>query len=158
MDLFCSLLAPNWQTTGYEISKKVIVSLIFATTLLFYLAKSYEIVTQISFFVKMKYLFFLLGFYLLSLSCLPCSDSKVSNTDIGVTISAADKHQLNDHSSEVCTPFCICSCCAASVFYSHVSIVQVDKVLFPSKKYSLFLEENITDIHNSIWQPPQIAA
>jgi hypothetical protein len=108
----------------------------------------------------MKFLFLFLGFYLLGLSCLPCSDSKECSTDTGVTVtfSAVNNHQEHNHTREACTPFCTCSCCAASVFYSPLNKIQVIKAIFPSEKYPLFQEDNISDTLNSIWQPPKIAA
>ncbi len=95
---------------------------------------------------------------MLYLSLLPCEDSIECNKKTEFSIAANDNHQQHKHQSEACTPFCTCSCCAASAFYSPLNKVQVIKAIFPSEKYPLFQEDNITDTHNSIWQPPKIAA
>ncbi|MFN0082269.1 MAG: hypothetical protein ACKVOM_07085, partial [Ferruginibacter sp.] len=52
----------------------------------------------------MKATFFILGFFLLYLSSLPCGDSKECNAKTPVEISANDNHQQHNHESEACTP------------------------------------------------------
>jgi len=106
----------------------------------------------------MKFLFFFLGFFLLYLSCLPCSDSTECNAKAEVKISASTNHQEHNHTKEACTPFCTCSCCAASAFYSVSSKIQVTKVIFRSEKYPLYNVAFNTGVYYSIWQPPKLAA
>lgn len=106
----------------------------------------------------MKILFLFLGFYLIGLSCLPCNDSKECSEETEMAISAVNNQQEHNHTKEACTPFCTCSCCAVSGFYSPVNKVQVVKAVFLREKYPLFQEDNISTAHNTIWQPPKIAA
>lgn len=105
----------------------------------------------------MKFLFFIMGFFLLYLSCLPCGDSKECNVKTPVEISATDNHQQHNHPAEICTPFCICSCCAASAFYSTFSKAQVNKIVFQSQKYPLYNVAFNTEAHYSIFQPPKLS-
>jgi hypothetical protein len=105
----------------------------------------------------MKFFFFIMSFFFLYLSCLPCGDSKECNIKAPTEISAADNHQEHNHAAEICTPFCTCSCCAASAFYSPFSKTQVNKVILFSQKFPLYNVAFTTEAHISIWQPPKIS-
>lgn len=105
----------------------------------------------------MKFLFSILSLFMLYMSCLPCGDSKECNIKTEAKISATDNHQQHEHQSEACTPFCTCSCCAASAFYSPLSKIQASKILLLSEKHLLLNEDAKTDIFSSIWQPPKIS-
>ncbi|KIC89875.1 DUF6660 family protein [Flavihumibacter sp. ZG627] len=105
----------------------------------------------------MKFLFSFLTFFLLYLSCLPCSDSTECNAKAEAKISATDNHQQHRHDAEACTPFCTCSCCASSAFYSPFSKAQVNKVMLSSEKFPLYNVAFTTEAHNCIWQPPKLS-
>ena len=94
---------------------------------------------------------------MLYLSCLPCGDSKDCNIKVPTEISATDNHQQHNHDTETCTPFCTCSCCAASAFYSTFSRTQATKVVLQSEKYPLYNVAFNTEAHYAIWQPPQLS-
>jgi hypothetical protein len=114
--------------------------------------------TQDAMFATMKFLFLFLAFYLLCLSCIPCSDSKECNVSSVVEISPLNNHQEHNHSNEVCTPFCTCSCCSVSAFYSPFNKVQFVKIDFQSEKYPLHNENFNSEVSYSIWQPPKLNA
>ena len=105
----------------------------------------------------MKLFTFIMSFFLLYLSCLPCCDSKECNVKAPVEISANSNHQQHNHNSEICSPFCTCSCCATSAYYAPFSTAQVSKIVFQSEKYPLFNVALNAEAHYSIWQPPQIS-
>lgn len=98
-----------------------------------------------------------MGVFLLYLSCLPCGDSRECNSKAEVKISVANNHQQHKHNTEACSPFCSCSCCAASAFYSPLSKAQLNKVEFQSEKYPLYNVAFSTEAQNSIWQPPKLS-
>jgi hypothetical protein len=102
----------------------------------------------------MKIVFFILGFLLLYLSCLPCGDSVECNDQTEMKITAADNQ--HEHQSEACTPFCTCSCCAVSAFYSFYKF-PASKIVFLSEKFLLLNEDADTEVFSSIWQPPQLS-
>ena len=108
-------------------------------------------------FATMKFLFTLLAFFMVYLSCLPCGDSVECNSKAQTKISAATSHQDHQHNNEVCTPFCTCTCCAASAFYSANSKTDAVKSVFSSEKYPLFNIAFHTESYDNIWQPPKIA-
>jgi len=94
---------------------------------------------------------------MLYLSFLPCGDSIECNAQTELSIKANDNHQQHEHQSEACTPFCTCSCCAASAFYSPLSKIHASKIVLLSEKHPLLNEDAKTDIFSSIWQPPQLS-
>jgi hypothetical protein len=106
----------------------------------------------------MKFLFGFLAIFLLYLSCLPCGDKVECSAKAQVKISTSTNHQDHKHSSEACTPFCNCSCCAASAFNAPLLKVQAAKIYFQSVKFPLHNEDCNTEVFYSIWQPPKIAA
>lgn len=105
----------------------------------------------------MKFLFTFLGFFMMYLSCLPCGDGVECNTNAVAKISAAIDHHDHEHSKEVCTPFCTCTCCAVTVFYSAGSPIKAAQTECSSGKYPLFNMAIHTEVYDKIWQPPKIA-
>jgi hypothetical protein len=79
------------------------------------------------------------------------------NSKTELKIIAKDNHQQHNHDTEACTPFCACSCCAASAFYSSLSKIHTSKIVFLSEKYSLLDEDAHTEVYSAIWQPPQLS-
>jgi hypothetical protein len=108
-------------------------------------------------FAIMKFFTFIMSFFMLYLSCLPCSDSTECNIKAPAAISATDNHQQHSHDTEACTPFCTCSCCSASGYYSPFSKVQLNKVTPSSEKFPLYNVALNAEAHYSIWQPPQLS-
>ncbi|WP_366086037.1 DUF6660 family protein [Hydrotalea sp.] len=113
---------------------------------------------NILFLQPMKFVFVFLAIFLLYLSCLPCGDRGEYNVKNLAKISESTNHHGHKHSSDACTPFCNCSCCAASAFHSPLLKVQTDKVYFQSVKFPLHNEDCNTEVFYSIWQPPKLAA
>lgn len=87
-----------------------------------------------------------------ALSCMPCSDvgatSEKSNTEI-------KKSQDNGRQkSDVCSPFCLCSCCAGfSLNHVIPNIQRLPELREVNYDQSYF--SAIIKISLPIWQPPQ---
>jgi hypothetical protein len=94
------------------------------------------------------------------LSCLPCSDGNECDVSskTGEKISPATNHQKHSHAKETCTPFCTCSCCAASPYYSPLFKIAATKVISLLEKYPLYNVAYNTEVYYTIWQPPKLAA
>jgi hypothetical protein len=106
----------------------------------------------------MKIFKLILSLYILTLSCFPCGDVKECNDNEELKISAASDHKAHEHVTEACTPFCTCSCCAAStVFQYTAAAVETPKVIFASLKFPNYQVSSRPEISFSIWQPPKIA-
>ncbi len=107
----------------------------------------------------MKFITILLSVLLLSLSCLPCADKKVNSSDkTSVVFTSNQGDHSHDNEIDLCTPFCMCSCCGSLV----VSYIAPNAINFPIvtssiksavPSYKSILSANF---YGSIWQPPQI--
>lgn len=104
---------------------------------------------------------YLLAFYVLALSCIPCQDEvrpenlplPDSNTALAVAASAADGHR---EAIDLCSPLCICACCASVAVSTAVAALPESAVsqLIPSAGFS-YLQILYTGDRAGIWQPPQ---
>ncbi len=105
----------------------------------------------------MKSFWLIFSFYIIILSVLPCTDKEECNEPNQTTISTNTEHQNHDHETEHCSPFCTCSCCAASVFFPAFSKVYATKVVFQTKQYPLYHIAFKTEVSSNIWQPARLA-
>lgn len=92
--------------------------------------------------------------YFIALVIVPCGDKDDCNEINHSEISQTTDHQ--EHSGELCTPFCSCACCATHFiskdFHSAVSIVAVINTV-----YTVHKESKISSAIIPIWQPPKLA-
>ncbi|MGA9639108.1 DUF6660 family protein [Flavobacterium sp.] len=108
----------------------------------------------------MKMLNILLSLYLVVLSCLPCADMKVDSlAHQSVIENANDAGHAHDTDNDLCSPFCICSCCGfhTLTFTATVPIlvaVTYEEIQSSNSFYTSIANSNF---FGSIWQPPQIA-
>jgi hypothetical protein len=104
----------------------------------------------------MKIIAFILAVTILVLSSIPCKDEAfVKNGDEAkVELSAPLENQDQDH-SDVCSPFCPCSCCSA---FANTHLIIVDAGWIPecSNNYSSLYIGSVVEISLPIWQPPQL--
>lgn len=98
-----------------------------------------------------------MSFYLLFLTYFPCGDRQECNVKSEVNISAFTGHDGHDHDNEACTPFCSCSCCPASAFYTSFAKASFVKPVIQSQEFHNYDITFNTEVHISIWQPPQLA-
>ncbi|MFC3336471.1 DUF6660 family protein [Flavobacterium palustre] len=107
----------------------------------------------------MKFTNTILSIIFLILSCLPCADIEV-NSAAHTKTELASNHDEHSHDKEhdLCSPFCICSCCGSQMAsYSQSIIIDFPipsigiKTQLPT--YKSILSSNF---YGSIWQPPQI--
>ncbi|PSL27953.1 DUF6660 family protein [Dyadobacter jiangsuensis] len=103
---------------------------------------------------------YLLAFYVLALSCIPCGDearplhdgngTKAVATEVA---SAAGAHQ---EAIDLCSPFCICACCASVTISATVAALPENAVsrLIPPAGFS-YLQILYTGDMAGIWQPPK---
>lgn len=106
----------------------------------------------------MKLFAFIISFYMLGLSCLPCGDRSECNMQAPTTvISSTTDHESHKHNTEHCTPFCTCSCCASSVSSHPVAEIQVAYSIPVSNNYPLQRSSYYPEMAYAIWQPPKIS-
>ncbi len=100
---------------------------------------------------------YLLAFYVLALSCIPCQDEAEplpdSSNPIAVVSGAGDGHQ---EAIDLCSPFCICACCASVTISQTIAALPENAVsrLIPPAGFSYLQILSAGDM-TGIWQPPQ---
>lgn len=108
----------------------------------------------------MKFLSLILAIAIMAVSFVPCTDNLLAKGGnvVKKEIASSDKSSKDhNNTSDNCSPFCTCSCCAASAFYSPFAKAQINKVEFQSEKYPLYNVAFSTEAQNSIWQPPKFS-
>ncbi len=110
-------------------------------------------------FTLMRFLAFLFAMYVLALSAMPCNDlhdgrSLTKNTTEVITGLPHDGDHL-----DLCSPFCICSCCNTSIVFNfNIPSIKIPDILIENNKKSGILSSSfISSFYGKIWQPPQSA-
>ena len=106
----------------------------------------------------MKIIRFILAIYITVLTVYPCSDpyTCIDEFQNGVQVVSVSDHDHSDAERDVCTPFCICSCCAAHIKLSAISDIDFAGVVHNTKATVPYMERQSIADHNHIWQPPRI--
>ena len=99
---------------------------------------------------------FLLSLFFMVLTVVPCSDAAGGFGDKVCVSQDLHLEQTKVQHTDLCTPFCVCSCCGISV-----SFVQIKKLL--PEKILLLVKVQITEstysysllFNAGIWQPPK---
>lgn len=109
-------------------------------------------------FASMKIVAFLMAFYILALSLMPCSDMHNECKDSKAKTEISQNHNHNQDQDDHCSPFCTCACCAT--FFTAFSITPINL-----QKTVAFATDKKVAIHNfslpsnhfgNIWQPPKV--
>jgi hypothetical protein len=103
----------------------------------------------------MKFLAFIMASLVLVMSVMPCADTNAMNNSHVKTELSKASHQHHNQSSDACSPFCHCACCAGVTinhFFSSFTVIPLPV----NKQESSFLPSDIIDITLPVWQPPQL--
>lgn len=92
---------------------------------------------------------------MISLSCLPCGDSKECIETSVTRIAAVENHDHNNHETENCTPFCSCACCAVPVHIQQPIYSKAPAISFQSFDFQYSDDFRSYNSH-AIWQPPRL--
>ncbi|MFZ5973770.1 MAG: DUF6660 family protein [Bacteroidota bacterium] len=104
----------------------------------------------------MKFFNFIFALYIGFVACYPCSDETtcVDEVRTGTEITISNhKHYPNE--VDLCSPFCICSCCSAQIAQPEYFQFQVYTPGFPDTNSAL-TSHFIKSVSYSIWQPPKL--
>ena len=102
---------------------------------------------------SMKFFSFIFAFYILSISTMPCNDVHDGMKKAVTTIAEAQNHHEADN--DVCSPFCICSCCQG--FVAMTSFANVTPVAFTlTIGFAHYTEKFFSSSFAAIWQPPRL--
>ncbi|WPR71215.1 DUF6660 family protein [Flavobacterium sp. NG2] len=108
----------------------------------------------------MKMLNIIFSIYLVVLSCLPCADKLADSLAHQAEIhSTTDAEHSHDVDNDLCSPFCVCSCCGFHTLTYVAVVPTLVTVLFEEIKssHSFYTSIASSNFFGSIWQPPQIA-
>ena len=105
----------------------------------------------------MKAIRFILAIYITALTLYPCSDRDACQDELqeGEQVAYIADQAPSDE-MDICTPFCICSCCAAHIRLAPVSDIDFAGVIHNTKETIPYIEKQTLSDHNHIWQPPRI--
>lgn len=103
----------------------------------------------------MKFLATILALFILSLSALPCDDVSFENQN---SETMSEVVNLDNHShSDLCSPFCMCSCCSVSITEPLKHIEYVVYAEIPSKEVATFYNTSFSNnYYSKIYLPPQV--
>ncbi len=96
----------------------------------------------------------LFSVYFVSLLVIPCGDKEDCNEFKQTETSQTSHHE--EHSDETCTPFCVCSCCAAHFLIRDLSPA-LNHLAVVKSIYTVHKEAEVTGVIIPIWQPPKLA-
>ncbi|MEI9921035.1 MAG: DUF6660 family protein [Bacteroidota bacterium] len=107
--------------------------------------------------MRLRYL--LLAVYVFLSALYPCRDSDLHEDPIenAVAVVADHDHSHSGLETDICTPFCICSCCAAHIKISTPDAIDASKPEHNTKLLTIYIEHPFFSLKNSIWQPPRIS-
>ncbi|WP_319946481.1 DUF6660 family protein [Mangrovimonas aestuarii] len=102
----------------------------------------------------MKYLTFILSFYILALNFVPCGDAVVDSNEVKIEMSNhGDDH---DHSNaDLCSPFCQCHCCHVHATHFDLVEYQVPNFDIPTNIFIHFNSEG-KNFTRPLLQPPRV--
>lgn len=103
----------------------------------------------------MKFFSIFLAYCILHIATLPCKD--VHEFSKGLITTVIEAHENHEDHNDNCSPFCLCSCCQASVtvpsFFSNSSVVLSDlsSILF------CYNEGYTSSGFALVWHPPKVS-
>jgi hypothetical protein len=107
--------------------------------------------------VKIGYLIFTVFVFILAV--YPCRDAKtcLDEQRSGISEVSAANHSHSDQEKDLCSPFCICSCCAAHIRLTSSPEIDFTSLFHNSELHSFYWEKPFLNNGQSIWQPPKLS-
>ena len=84
---------------------------------------------------------------------MPCSD--VGATGKNMTLELKKSQNNETQQSDVCSPFCTCSCCAGFSINHVIPNIQIPAKIYEIN-YTVSYYSAVIKISLPIWQPPQL--
>ena len=108
--------------------------------------------------IGMRLFSFILSFYVLALSIVPCSDGiEQDMNDVKTEISKENHDHDHSHHNDFCTPFCTCYCCG-SFFTLPIGycIGEAEAPVFITYLFSYKFDYSF-NYYEGVWHPPTIS-
>ncbi|GEN74982.1 hypothetical protein CHA01nite_07220 [Chryseobacterium hagamense] len=110
-------------------------------------------------FVEMNLLRFLLAFYFMALSLMPCEDVHKESGSAQTQLSFTTDDSHSKDKGDICSPLCVCNCCQMTVAAFKMTVlleVPVKVQSYFSKKILFHTNGFAYQVYDHIWQPPKI--
>ncbi|WP_394342004.1 DUF6660 family protein [Pseudochryseolinea flava] len=96
--------------------------------------------------------------YIAFAACFPCSDGDACADDMredsSITIVSPQEHAAEE--VDLCSPFCICSCCSASIQQPKYFVFEFHRSI--TSDLFFFVKPQATQsVAYSVWQPPKLS-
>jgi hypothetical protein len=101
----------------------------------------------------MKLFGYLLAFYIITLSAVPCCSFDNCSED---KTEQNSNHKQGDDDCGNCSPFFTCAGCTGFAFTIEPLLIQSSSSI-SSKIFTGYIESSTPDIYYDFWQPPKIA-
>lgn len=107
----------------------------------------------------MKAIRFLCALYIIALSVYPCSDANTcaDEKENGIAFVDYEGSGHSDGEQDACTPFCVCSCCAAHIQLNYSAAASLTMPVHNTKLNTPYFEKPLLHNAKAIWQPPKIS-
>ncbi|WP_439557446.1 DUF6660 family protein [Dyadobacter sp.] len=105
----------------------------------------------------MKLLYYILSLYTILLSCIPCQDEAPEPVSEVYVASIRADHPDDTHAAlDLCSPFCICTCCAGITLQQvPAALPEATSSLIFQDRFDTYTRPGHSENLNSIWQPPR---
>jgi hypothetical protein len=96
--------------------------------------------------------------YIFFLSVYPCKDKEtcLDEQRAGIAFTENGNHNYSNAEQDFCTPFCICSCCAAHIQLNHLSGFSFALQVHNTRQATRYFERFSPGSETAIWQPPKL--
>ena len=113
---------------------------------------------EIRYLYAVKMVHIIIAFYIVFLDLRPCDDVNtcLDEQRAGISISVTDTHDHNSAEQDLCSPFCVCSCCASHLQIRYSAVISSNLCACPSPQPLLYLSNALPTTGQSIWQPPKV--
>ncbi len=101
----------------------------------------------------MKIISFIFSFYFFTLAIIPCCDETECNELEQTTIAQSQDHSTHQHENEICSPFCICSCCGGITIITET--VSTGTEIVTTELQAVSSNSKLLSVYLAIWQPPK---
>lgn len=103
----------------------------------------------------MNWFAILLSVFMMVLSCIPCADAAEIETPAPTSIQANPDAENHAPEADLCSPLCICNCCAGFALQTSVqkAITAIFKATTTAPGYRVVALANPSF---TIWQPPKL--
>jgi len=105
----------------------------------------------------MRIFAFILSFYIIALSIVPCTDGiPQSSNHSDIEVSAAEHdHNHSDH-KDSCTPFCVCACCGIMITMPTLQPLVQARVVISTDYLFHYTFDYSFDYSEGVWHPPSL--